>query len=482
MNKFRELGLSDGVVSVLGSLNFEEPTDIQRETIPLILKGRDVIGNAATGSGKTFAFVSGIIEKTIYGKGVQALVLTPTRELADQILKVTREFSKNTKLRSVEIFGGMDIRRQISELKGCEIVIGTPGRILDLLKRRELNLSGVTTLVLDEADRMVDMGFINDVEKIISYCPKQRQTLLFSATTSATVKSIEKKHLIHPVTVTVETRVDPKKLKQSYYDVPFEQKFSLLAHLLKKEKSGIAMVFCNTRRIVDRVARNLEKNEIKCRAIHGGLEQNRRNRIIKQFHDKEAEILICTNVAARGLDIKGVTHVYNYDLPSDSEEYIHRIGRTARAGEEGEAISLVSNTDYANFSDVINNLGVKIEKKELPEFQRLFVEVDKRRRLGSSEGRGGRHSGSYGRSRSSGYGSKGSSFRGRSSGYSKGGFRGGAGRSSSYGRSRGSSSGRGRTSSSGYGGGGSSGFRRGGGFRRGNSSGHRKDDKFRGRY
>ncbi|MAG38216.1 ATP-dependent RNA helicase [Candidatus Pacearchaeota archaeon] len=445
MDKFKEFGLSEKVLSVLRDMKFDTPTDIQKETIPLILKGKDVIGNAATGSGKTFAFVSGILEKTEPWKGVQALVLTPTRELADQIFRVTKEFSKNFDLRSIEIYGGVNIRTQISKLRDCEIVIGTPGRILDLLKRRNLDLSRVTTLVLDEADRMVDMGFIDDVEKIISYCPKERQTLLFSATTSSRVKNIEKKHLINPVTVTVDTQVDPLKLKQVYYDVPIYLKFSLLAHLLRKERKGIVMVFCNTRRTVDMVSKSLGKNGIKNHAIHGGLEQNRRTKIIQQFHDNEAEILVCTNVAARGLDIKGVTHVYNYDSPADSEEYIHRIGRTARAGKNGEAISLISHTDYANFNDVVNKNEVNVEKMELPVIEKLHVDIQKRGPSRDSRGRGrggSRYGGNRG-SESRGRENKGGSDNRPSGGDRRRGSRfGGNRRRSSSGGSRGRSGGR----------------------------------------
>jgi ATP-dependent RNA helicase DeaD len=389
MNQFKELGLSEKILSVLESMKFNIPTDIQRATIPLILKNRDVIGNASTGSGKTLAFASGIIEKTISGKGIQSLVLTPTRELADQISRVMKDFSRNTKLKSMEIYGGTDIRRQIYGLKKCEIIIGTPGRILDLIKRKELNLSMVKILVLDEADRMVDMGFINDVERIISHCPKQRQTLLFSATTSNRVKDIEKKHLINPATVTVNTHVDPLKLKQSYYEVPASLKFSLLVHLLKQERVGIVMVFCNTRRIVDLVSKNLILNKINCHAIHGGLEQNKRTRIINQFHDNKAEILVCTNVAARGLDIKGVTHVYNYDSSPDSEDYIHRIGRTARAGEKGEAISLISNSDAFNFKNIIKNNKVRVEKKTIPFVEKIEIDKHPKRQREFSPRRGG---------------------------------------------------------------------------------------------
>lgn len=395
MNKFEELGLNKKVVEVLEELRFKEPSEIQKKTIPLVLKGKDVIGNAATGSGKTLAFASGIIEKSVPGKGIQAIVLTPTRELADQISKVMRVFAKNMSLIVQEIYGGVGFDNQIRGIRRAEVIIGTPGRILDHLQRKTLNLSRVKILVLDEADRMVDMGFLPDVERIISQCSKERQTLLFSATTSQDVLRISKKYMKEPIQITVEQYVDSSKLQQYYYDAGANQKFSLLVHLLKQEKAGIVMIFCNTRRNVDSLAMNLKRFDIDAHAIHGGLEQNKRNRIMEEFHKGRADILVCTDVAARGLDIKNVTHVYNYDSPKTSEEYIHRVGRTARAGKNGMAVTILSDRDYDNFRNVLKDDSLKILKKETPEVERLsplFKDRQSFRQRGRENSRGNNRS------------------------------------------------------------------------------------------
>jgi len=394
MNEFKELGLSKKITDVLEEMRFETPSEIQRKTIPLILEGKDIIGNAATGSGKTLAFASGIIEKAIPGEGIQALVLTPTRELADQVAKVMRIFSKKYSLVTQEIYGGVSLENQIRGSKKAEIIVGTPGRILDHLQRKTFDFFKLKILVLDEADRMADMGFLPDLERIIGQCPIKRQTLLFSATTSPDVSYIAQKYMKEPKQITVEQYVDSSKLQQYYYDTPNQLKFSLLVHLLKVEKSGIVMVFCNTRRNVDLIAMNLKRYNIHSHAIHGGLDQRKRNRIMEQFHKNEADILVCTDVAARGLDIKGVTHIYNYDTPKTSEEYIHRIGRTARAGKKGLAISIISNRDYENFRKVMEDDSLDIEQKEVPKIERLtpHFKQDKRDfgRGGSYGNRGSR--------------------------------------------------------------------------------------------
>ena len=398
MNEFKKLGINKKVIDVLEELKFKEPTEIQKRTIPLILEGKDVIGNAATGSGKTFAFSSGIFHKVESGKGIQALVLTPTRELAEQIAKVIRNFSKNTGLKVKEIYGGVDLQRQVTEAKESEIIVGTPGRILDHLQRQSFDFFDLKLLVLDEADRMTDMGFLPDVEKIIGQCPKKRQTLLFSATLSSDISYIEKKYMQDPVYITVEKYVDPSKLKQYYYDAPKSLKFSLLVHLLKKEESGTIMVFCNTRNNVDMIALNLKRYGLHAHAIHGGLTQNRRTKIMDQFRSKQAEILICTDVAARGLDIQGVTHVYNYDIPRTSDEYVHRIGRTARAGEKGMAVNILTSNDYENFRNIMEDPSFKIEKLEVPEIERLtprFQNNNSRHRGRSQGGYRGRSQGSF---------------------------------------------------------------------------------------
>ncbi|PIO08470.1 ATP-dependent helicase, partial [Candidatus Pacearchaeota archaeon CG10_big_fil_rev_8_21_14_0_10_34_12] len=325
----------------LKKAGFAEPSEIQEKAIPLILKGKDIIGNSATGSGKTLAFGSGIIEKAEKKRGIQALILTPTRELAEQVGEVLKKFSKPNKLDVSIVYGGVSISQQISELRRAEIVVGTPGRLLDHLGRGTINLSNLKILVLDEADRMLDMGFLNDVEKIIKNCPEKRQTLLFSATISMEIEHLAEKYLTNPERISVESYVDPSKLKQVFYDVPRMNKFSLLVHLLKRESKGLIMVFCNTRNNTDFVADNLRNLKIDALAIHGGLTQGKRTRIMQKFHEKSVYVLVCTDIAARGLDIKGVSHVYNYDLPKTSSDYIHRIGRTARAGKEGIAINLL---------------------------------------------------------------------------------------------------------------------------------------------
>ncbi|MBI2632132.1 DEAD/DEAH box helicase [Candidatus Pacearchaeota archaeon] len=373
----------------IDNAKFKEPSEIQERTIPLAMQKRDIIGGSATGSGKTLAFGASIIDHTIKGKGIQALILTPTRELAEQVGNVIKKFSRFKNLDISIVYGGVGIGPQINSLQRSEIVVGTPGRILDHLQRGTINISKIKTLVLDEADRMLDMGFIEDVEKIISQCPKQRQTMLFSATISRDIEHIAHKHMQNPEYVAVESYVDPSLLKQIYYDVSSDLKFSLLLNLLKLERSGLVMVFCNTQRNTDFIAANLRKFGVDATAIHGGLSQAKRNKIMERFHAGKAEVLICTDVAARGLDIKGVSHVYNYDIPPSSKEYIHRIGRTARAGKDGIAISIVSQRDYDNFRSVLRNPDLKIAQEKMPDVERVnirFVSDRSDNRDGQSRG------------------------------------------------------------------------------------------------
>ena len=457
MNEFEKLGLSEKFLKVIDEAGFEEPSEIQEKAIPLALEGKDVIGKSATGSGKTLAFGASIIEKAEKGAGVQSLILTPTRELAEQVSTALRRFSKHFSLRIQEVYGGVGISGQISGINRAEIVVGTPGRVLDHLERGTLKLDGLKTLVLDEADRMVDMGFLPDVERIFSACPDKKQILLFSATMTQDITYIEKKYTHDAKFITVESYVDPTKLKQIYYDVDGRVKFSLLVHLLKKDKSDLVMVFCNTRRNVDLIVKNLQRYDLKAMAIHGGLTQEKRNRTLQKFHDGQARILVCTDVAARGLDIKNVSHVYNYDIPKNSNEYIHRIGRTARAGNEGEAISLVSSRDYENYRAVLRDDSLKIKEEPVPEVEMLRPDFggsrgDDRGRSGGYGGRGNSRQSSYGNrggGRSGSYGGRGNSGgnrggRGsRQGGLSYGNRRssGGSSRSGSYGNRSGGSSG-----------------------------------------
>jgi len=378
MNEFEKLGLSQKILDILRRENFEKPLEIQEKIIPLALAGKDVIGKSETGSGKTLAFALPIIEKLKPNGNVQVLVLTPTRELAEQITKTFEKFLDRSNVVVASVYGGVNINNQIKRILYADIIVGTPGRLLDHLGRNTLELSHVKFLVLDEVDRMFDMGFYPDVERIISKCPKERQTLLFSATISHDVEHLSKSHTKNAIMVSTNPYVDPTKLKQIFYGVQSNLKF------------------CNTKRAVDMVAKMLKKVRISANAIHGDLAQNKRQRTLSDFHKKNINVLVCTDVAARGLDIKGVTHVYNYDIPSKADDYIHRIGRTARAKKEGKVINLLSDRDYENFDRVLRaNPELKIERKETPRIEVIQVERDREDRFGRRDSGQGR--GSFGR-------------------------------------------------------------------------------------
>lgn len=370
MNLFKNLGLGRDLFKIIEQLKFTKPTEIQEKTIPHIIRGKDVIGESATGSGKTLAFGCGIVENSLPGRGIQAIVLTPTRELAEQVKNSLKQLSRQ--LRITAVYGGVSINPQIESLRKTDVVVATPGRMLDHLQRRTVDLSKVKILVLDEADRMLDMGFIDDVEKIIKNCRSRKQTLFFSATISHEIRRLSNKYMNNSIKVSAIQHVDPSKLKQVYYDISRNKKLSLLIQLLKHESVEQAMVFCNTRKTTDFVVKNLKLNNVKSVAIHGGLTQNKRMRMMKLFDDRKVAVLVCTDVAARGLHIEDVSHVYNYGIPSDAKDYVHRIGRTARAGSDGEAINLISDVDYDNFSKVLNAYRkFNVDKVETPPLERI---------------------------------------------------------------------------------------------------------------
>ncbi|MBI2672512.1 DEAD/DEAH box helicase [Candidatus Woesearchaeota archaeon] len=374
------LKLNSNLIKAIKEMGYTEFTEIQNKCIPAILEGKDIFGQSKTGSGKTAAFGLPILQKIKPGEGLQVLILTPTRELCVQVTQVLNNFGKYSKIKAVSIYGGVGIEPQIRDIKKADIVIGTPGRIQDHLGRKTISFQNIKYLVLDEADRMFDIGFINVVERIIAHTPKEKQTLLFSATLSESVNHILKKHLKNPIIIKSSEYVEPEKLKQIYYSLEYYEKFSLLVHLLKKETFGIALVFCATRREVDLLTRNLRKQGIKVMGIHGGLTQNRRQQALNQLKSENIRVLVATDVAARGLDIPNITHVYNYDVPKTSDEYIHRIGRTARAGEMGEAITLLIEKDYSNFDNVLSNRRIQIKKEEVPKFKKVYFERNMERR------------------------------------------------------------------------------------------------------
>ena len=374
-------------------LGFEEMTDIQKKSIPLIQEGKDVIGQSQTGSGKTAAFGFPILEKTIHNNGLQVLILVPTRELCEQDTSEMRKFAKYKRMSIIAVYGGVSINPQIENLRYADIVVGTPGRILDHLQRGTINLSRVKILVLDEADKMFEMGFIDDVKKIISQVPRERQTLLFSATISHQVHDIVQNYMKHPVKIKLQSYVEQEKMAQYFYNVNSRDKFSLLIHILKHEAPKLAIIFCATRKRVDVVGTNLNRNGVRCLSLHGGLSQNRRKKSLEMFHKNEARILVASDVAARGLDIKNVSHIINYDSPKTSKEYIHRIGRTARAGSEGKVISLIAEQDHENFRNVLGDRSIVVQHLQSPEFQRVpfaaSIREDRPRQYGRPRARYG---------------------------------------------------------------------------------------------
>ncbi|MBI4149488.1 DEAD/DEAH box helicase [Candidatus Woesearchaeota archaeon] len=372
---FVTLGVHPEIARALSEKEIISPTMIQEQAIPLIAAGRDVIGVSKTGSGKTAAFGVPLLAKVTPGQGLQALILAPTRELAVQISRELRAFGKYLGHRILPIYGGVSLTPQMEDIPKADIIVGTPGRILDHLSRRTLSLTGISCLILDEADKMVEMGFIEDIERIISQTPESRQMLLFGATLSGEIDYLVERYMHDPATVEAERQVQADLLQQYYYNVEQHEKFSLLVHLLKKEQIGQAIVFCSARSTVELVAHNLRNQGIRAEMIHGKLSQSKRLQVMDGFKRGNASILVASSVAARGLDLREVTHVFNYDLARDSQEYIHRIGRTARAGESGKAITLLSSHDHEVFRDILRRYDVTIEALPLEEFPRLRFEV-----------------------------------------------------------------------------------------------------------
>ncbi|MCL2681363.1 MAG: DEAD/DEAH box helicase, partial [Streptococcaceae bacterium] len=342
---FNELGLSQEIIDTLTAIGYEKPTPIQEQTIAQALAGRDVLGQAQTGTGKTAAFGLPTIEKIdASNESIQALVIAPTRELAVQGQEELFRFGKSKSLKVRTVFGGQSIDKQIKALKsGAHIVVGTPGRMVDLLKRKALDLSHLKVLILDEADEMLNMGFLDDIEFIIGKTPSERQTLLFSATMPADIKKIGVKFMKDPEHVKVAAEeMTADRIDQYYIKTKEFEKFDVLTRLLDTEMPELAIVFGRTKRRVDELTRGLKLRGYRAEGIHGDLDQSKRLRVLRDFKAGHLDILVATDVAARGLDISGVTHVYNYDITQDQESYVHRIGRTGRAGKSGRSVTFVT--------------------------------------------------------------------------------------------------------------------------------------------
>lgn len=368
---FDNLGLSPRLLEAVAAMGYTSPTPIQRDAIPLVLEGRDVVGCAQTGTGKTAAFVLPLMQR-LEAKpgGPRALVVTPTRELAVQIEEVATQVAKHTKHRVAVAYGGVGYEPQTKALKrGVDLLVATPGRLLDLMERKVANLGNVEILVLDEADRMLDMGFWPQVRKIISTIPPERQNLLFSATMSSDVMRIVSSTLHDPVRVEVAPATKPiEAIEQRVYPVGNMQKAQLLVHLINQDNPDRVIVFTRTKHRADRVAKVLHQNGIKSAAIHGDRSQSQRQSALDNLKAGRCRVLVATDVVARGIDIDDVSHVVNYDLPNTPEDYVHRIGRTARAGKTGVAVSLLAPEEHETLRDIEVKIGTVLESHDADGF------------------------------------------------------------------------------------------------------------------
>jgi ATP-dependent RNA helicase DeaD len=384
--KFRDLGLSEMMLNSLRKKGFEEPTPIQAQTIPFLLANKkDLIGKAQTGTGKTAAFGIPIIENIVPdSKKVQALILAPTRELAIQVAEELSTFAEEQKTRIVAVYGGQPIERQISRLqRGVDIVVGTPGRIMDHMERRTLDISQVKYVVLDEADEMLNMGFVEDIETILKSSPKNRRTVLFSATMPPHIERLAKNYMNdYEVIAAAKDNLSKANIQQIYFEVPQSDKFEALFRIIDVEESFYGLVFCRTKVDADEISHKLTNRGCRAEAIHGDLSQGQREKVLQKFRSKKLTVLVATDVAARGIDIDNLTHVINYSLPQDPESYVHRIGRTGRAGKTGIAITLITPSEYRKLVSIQRISNMTITKQKVPNVSEVIE--SKKQRIKSS--------------------------------------------------------------------------------------------------
>ena len=367
---FSDLKISENIKNAVKKMGFEEPTPIQSLAIPEALTGKDIIGQAQTGTGKTVAFGIPLLEKIfIKDKSPQAIIICPTRELSIQVAEELGKLSSFIKgLHVLPVYGGQPIGRQIRILKkGVHIVIGTPGRLIDHIQRKTLDLSGIETVVLDEADEMLDMGFREDIEKILKFTPKNRQTLLFSATMPNAIKKLTHMYQKNPKHLKIAHHImTAPEIEQFYYETSEKMKLETLANLLDIYDINLALVFCNTKRKVDRLVRDLKSRGYSVDGIHGDMRQSQRDRVMGKFRRGKIEILVATDVAARGIDVPDVEAVFNYNVPNNNEYYVHRIGRTGRAGKTGYAFTFVAGKEIYRLRDIQRYTKSKIQQQKIP--------------------------------------------------------------------------------------------------------------------
>ena len=374
--KFSSLGLSEDVLSAINAMGFEEPSQIQAQAIPVVLEGFDIIGQAQTGTGKTLAFGAPIISKMkkSFGK-IQVLILTPTRELAIQINEELNRMTKFAKVTSLPVYGGQPIDRQLRALRnGVDIVVGTPGRVLDHMRRKSIDFSNVNFFVLDEADEMLNMGFIDDIRDIMSTLDENKQTLLFSATMPDQIKKLASRYMkpeMKHISI-VKNTMTVSLTQQYYYEIKHKDRFEALCRILDVDEPESSIIFCKTKRSVDELVEAMQTRGYVVEGMHGDMGQNQRMNTLKKFKEGNLDFLVATDVAARGIDVENITHVINYELPEDTESYVHRIGRTGRANREGIAYSLVTPREYMQLKQIEKYTKSKIKRKEIPSLDDIY--------------------------------------------------------------------------------------------------------------
>lgn len=375
LEKFKALGLSDQMISALTEKGFEEPTEIQSLSIPFLLnENKDILAQARTGTGKTGSFAIPIIEKISHKNQIQAVILAPTRELALQITEEINSISRFKNLVTVTIYGGQPIDRQISRLKrGADIIVATPGRMIDHLNQGTIDIHYSQYLVLDEADEMLNMGFIEDIEKIISYMPQEKRVLLFSATMPSRILSLAKTYMAeYEILSAKNTQIDKSNIRQIYFEVNESDKFEALFRVIELENSFYGVVFCRTKSDSDDIAEKLRNRNLRVEAIHGDISQAQREKTLDRFKRRNINILVATDVAARGIDVNDLTHVINYSLPMEAESYTHRIGRTGRAGKTGTAITLITPSEFRKLMYIKKSSNHDIAKESIPEIDQII--------------------------------------------------------------------------------------------------------------
>lgn len=366
MDNFKILGIDDVILNVIAEKGFTKPTNIQKKAIPFALKYKNLVISAPTGTGKTLIYIATIIEKTKQNNTLQAIVLAPTRELAEQIHKTILEFCKYKPLNILIMHAGHKLSKQSDTLFNAEIIIATPSVLLKYINSKSIDVSSVETFVLDEVDTLIKTEFKDEVTQIIEYMSRRKQTLMLSATADDEIAKLANKYMRNPVRISAGEQVDEKKLKQTYYEVSANLKLSLLVHLIKNEKAGLSIIFANKKDTVRFIAKNIKHLGFEIVTLDSQTTTGRRNKAVDMLYNQKFDILIATDIAARGLDIENITHVYNYNIPADETKYIHRIGRCARAGNYGKVINFIAPKDIRHFLNIAAKYKIFAIKKEIP--------------------------------------------------------------------------------------------------------------------